>query len=516
MKFRDAAKSKSTMGRTFNGMPTFTSSGNPLVDLFSAIGSSRGQDLQTQFVDAYKFDRVKALKILLWGRDIRGGAGERQTVRNLLIKLEEIQPDDAELLVPFIPFFGRWDDLLVFRSERLRHAAYSVIADALTDPHTSGLCAKWMPRKGKLALELEAFLGLRPIASGFNYASKGKAYPAKAYRHMLASLTNAVEQKMCAKQWDAINFEHVPSLAAARYQKAFNRRCADAYKAYKAGLSKGTAKINAAAVYPYDVIKSIDHGDIQVAKAQWDALPNFLGDEPLLAMVDVSGSMLAHAGGNTVTNLQVATSLGLYIADKITGAFKDMFLTFSGSPQLEVLTGDILAKYSQMRRSHWTMNTNLMGAFMEILKVAQRHQVPDAEMPRILLILSDMEFDSCTSGADDRAMVRIREMYEQAGYTLPRIVFWNLAARGGNSPVSYRENGTALVSGFSPAIMKSILKANLKVETFTPESVMEQTIGNPRYNVIEEEASISMPSAYGHAQAEKDWQTALKNRHATG
>lgn len=559
MKFRDAAQSQSIMmGRTFNGMPTFVSSGNPLVDLFSAIGSSRGKDLRTQFLAAYDHDRIKALKILLWGRDVRGGAGERQTVRNLLQVLEETHLADAEMLIPYIPFFGRWDDILVFKTERLRHAAYSVIADALHRGHEAEellaqlpamsereaqatllpvhyelsitmsakqqlqsllhariieaqTAAKWTPRKGKIALELEAFLGLRPNAEGFRY-SGDKAYPAKAYRHMLSSLTHVVEQQMCAKQWSEIKFDHVPSLAAARYQKAFNRNCADAYKVYKEGLKRGTAKINASAVYPYDVIKSIDHGDVDVARAQWEALPNFLGDESMLAMVDVSGSMQAIAAGN-LTNMQVATSLGLYIADKAKGPFQHCFLTFSGSPKIEVLSGDIVSKYRQMRMSHWTMNTNVMGAFMEILKLGKRHDVKDADMPRILLVLSDMEFDSCVSGADDRAMDRLREMYEGAGYTLPRVVFWNLAARPGNSPVTFRENGTASVSGFSPAIMKSILKANLNVTKFTPESVMEETISSPRYDVFRE-ATMSAPASYTAAQAAKTWQVALENRRA--
>lgn len=486
MNFRDAAKAPA-MSRTFNGMPTLSSSGNALCDLFSAIGSSRGKDLRPQFNLAYDLDRTKALKILLWARDVRGGSGERQIVRDLLRHLEETHSDDAEMLIPLIPFFGRWDDLLVFHTADMRRNAYTVIAEALNDPATAGLCAKWMPRKGKLALELEDFLGLSPTARGFHYTDD-KAYPGKAYRQMLAALTNAVEQQMCAKEWDAIVFGHVPSLAAARYQKAFNRRCAERYKEYKAGLVKGTAKINASAVYPYDVIKSIDHGDSVVAKAQWEALPDFLGDENMLAMVDVSGSMQAKAGSGNVSNLQVACSLGLYIADKAKGAFKDCFLTFSGSPKIEVLTGDIVTKYHQMIRSHWTMNTNLMGAFMEILKVAKTHKLDESVMPKILLILSDMEFDACTSGRDQRAADAVREMYEQAGYQVPKLVFWNLNSRSGNSPVSYREDGTALVSGFSPAIMKSVLKAaEIKADNFTPEAVMELTIANDRYDVIDKE-----------------------------
>jgi hypothetical protein len=490
MKTFKAAAQAPQMGRTFNGMPTFTSSGNALVDLFSAIGSSRGKDITKQFAAAYEMDREKALKILLWGRDIRGGAGERQTVRNLLLFLEDKHKEDAEMLVPLIPFFGRWDDLLVFRTREMRQNAYSVIAEALTDTGVSGLVAKWMPRKGKLALELEDFLGLSPKARGFRYTD-GKAFPGKAYRTMLASLSNVVEQQMCAKQWEEIKFDHIPSLASARYQKAFNRRCSERYKEYKASLVKGTAKINANAVYPYDVIKSISQGDSAVAAAQWAALPNYLGDENIMAMVDVSGSMTAMQGTMKIRNLDIAVSLGLYIADKAKGAFKDCFLTFSGSPTVEVLTGDIVSKYQQMVRSHWGMNTNLMGAFMEILKIGTNNGVADVDMPKILLILSDMEFDQCTTGGDRRAMVAIQDMYQQAGYTVPKIVFWNLNARAGNSPVGHRENGTALVSGFSPAIMKSILTANeVKAENFTPETVMEQTIANPRYDVIDKKVAL--------------------------
>lgn len=479
-----AAKNAS-MGRTANGMPTYQSSGNPVVDLFAAVGSGRGKDLRSLFNAAYNMDREKALKILLWARDIRGGSGERQVVRDLLKDLEHNHPDDAEMLIPLIPFFGRWDDLLVFQTVAMRQKAYSVISEALADPATSGLCAKWLPRKGALALELEEFLNMRPTARGFNYSEKNP-YPGKLYRQTLTTLTNAVEQSMCAKEWNEIVFDHVPSLAAARYQKAFSRHCSERYKAYKTGLVKGTRKINASAVYPYDVIKSIDHGDPEVSKAQWEALPNFLGDQNILAMVDVSGSMKVTAGSSKVTNLQIATSLGLYIADKAKGAFKDCFLTFSGTPVIEVLRGDILEKYRQMVRSHWTMNTNLMGAFMEILKVAKKHKLDESVMPKILLIISDMEFDACTSGRDQRSMVSINEMYAKAGYEVPKIVFWNLNPRTGNNPVSYRENGTALVSGFSPAIMKSILAAaEIKDEHFSPEAVMEQTIDNPRYDVID-------------------------------
>jgi hypothetical protein len=463
------------IGRTANGAATFVSSGNPLVDLFSGIGSSRGKNITALFDAAYATDRKLALKILLWARDIRGGAGERQTYRDLMLHLEKVAPYEAALLIPHMAFFGRWDDLLIFQTPELRHLAFVHIGAGLSDPSTAGLVAKWMPRTGKVKLQLVEHFGISE----------------RNYRKMVVGLSNTVEQKMCAKDWDNINFSHVPSLAASRYQKAFNRRAKDAYAAYKASLVKkdGSAKINASAVYPYDVIKSLTSGDRAVAVAQWDALPNYLGDDNILPMVDVSGSMSGARVTPTTNCLDVAVSLGLYVADKQTGAFKDMCLTFSTNPKIEVLTGDIAAKHSKMCHLHWDMSTNVEGAFDEILRVAKSNKVPHNEMPKILLILSDMEFNQCVRDSSMTSYQSAQKKFEAAGYALPRVVFWNLNARSGNSPVTSKENGTALVSGFSPAIMKSVLKASVKAEDnaqFTPEATMLETLSDPRYDVVQD------------------------------
>jgi len=341
--------------------------------------------------------------------------------------------------------------------------AFDLIKEALLVKN-DGLCAKWMPRKGATAVELRKFMGLTP----------------KGYRKTLVTLTKVVETAMCAQDWTNINYEHVPSVAAARYQKAFGRHDTIGYGAYKAKLVTGDAKINASAVYPYNVIQSIKTGDTTVAKAQWEALPNYIGDELVLPMCDVSGSMGSAVGGNkNLTCLDVCISLGLYLADKNAGPFKDCFLTFSTHSKIEVLRGDILSKYNQLSRAQWDMSTNLNGAFEEILRVGTHNKVADKDMPKYVLIMSDMQFNACTKH-DDSAIEMIRRKYEASGYTLPKVIFWNLNSHSGQSPVSFDEKGTALISGFSPAIMTSVLKA----EAITPEQIMLQTVNVPRYEVI--------------------------------
>ena len=277
--FAEAVKSTPAVARTENGMKAKAHSGNALVDLFYKIGASRGKSVTADFEKAFQEDADLAMKIAFWSRDVRGGAGERQIFRDILVHLEKLHPEVLEKAMPFVAEFGRWDDLLVFKTEKFKHMAYTLIGDALRE--RNGLAAKWMPRQGPIAIELRNFYGMTP----------------KQYRKSLVALTNVVETKMCAQDWDGIEFGKLPSLASARYNKAFAKNATEAYNAYKARLVKGTDKVNASAVYPYDVIKTLRHGgESVVADAQWASLPNYIGNASVMPLVDVSGSMCCPVG----------------------------------------------------------------------------------------------------------------------------------------------------------------------------------------------------------------------------
>ena len=463
--YSQALQNTPELSLTANGADTYASSLDANVDFFFMVGSSRGKDITAQFEKAYQNNPDLALRTLLFARDVRGGAGERQTFRDILVYLEKNHSQVIFDILPVIPFYGRWDDLLCFKTDAVRNAAFGFIAYALTEKQ-DGLCAKWMPRQSSktdnTAHLLRTFMGLSP----------------KDYRKLLVSLTNVVEQKMCAGDWTDIDFSKLPSLASARYNKAFARNAKESYDIYKEQLVSGEAKINASAVYPYDIIKTIKAGGEQeIAVAQWDALPNYLGDNFILPMVDVSGSMGCAANGTgSLSCMDVAVSIGLYLADKQTGAFKDMFLTFSANPELQILKGNLNDKLNQLQRADWGMNTDLEKAFVKVLDVAVKGNVPASEMPKYLMIMSDMEFDECTDGT---AFNTLQSRFEQAGYALPKVVFWNLNARPGNVPVTQDQENVALISGFSTNILKSVLAA----KNFTPAGVMLETIMSDRYTI---------------------------------
>ena len=475
MEFLDALRQEDMV--TENGMATNSTSLNACVDLFFNIGAMRGQDKQrliATFSKAFNEDPKRAMKLLFWARDVRGGAGERQVFKDILVYLAETHDLVLRPNLHLIAEYGRWDDLLALSGTYLEKEAFTLISDALINEN--GLCAKWMPRKGAVAEKLRKFTGMSP----------------KQYRKSLVGLTSVVETKMCAKDWNSIDFGKLPSVASARYQKAFGKNAYESYSAYIASLVKGEAKINAGAVYPYDIITSLERGNATVANEQWKALPNYLegANDMILPVVDVSGSMSSPAGGSkAVTCMNVAISLGLYISERNEGPFKDAFITFSSKPQLQVLSGSLNDRYTQMSDSDWGMSTDLEATFKLILDQATKHKLTQDKMPNKVLILSDMEFNSATGGGGWRneggkwtptAQQMIEKMYNDAGYKIPQIVYWNIQSRNGGVPVAFDAKGTALVSGFSPAIMTSLLGGDIE----SPQQIMDKTILSERYAPI--------------------------------
>lgn len=467
--FKKAIAKHNNIGLTNNGAITYKSSANSLVDLFFLVGASRGKNITPVFEAAYTQNPEIATRIMLHARDIRQGSGERQLFRDYLVWLEQ---NDFNILMQIIESgliseLGRFDDYLVLTHTVALEAAFGKIAEALSDPNRIGLAAKWMPRQGAMAGKLANYFRLS----------------ARNWRKQIVASSNTVEQQMCAKKWSEINFNHVPSLASARYKKAFAKNTPETYKAYMESLVKkdGSAKVNAGAVYPYDIFRSLDHYNTQndvVSQAQWDALPNWLvEDQGIIPIADVSGSMGTAVPGTSIRMIDVAVSLAAYVALKQEGPFNRVMYKFSSNATLMELKGHSLRQIQkEILGDHYMGSTDLQSAFSNLLSFAIKNRIPQEDMPKILLIISDMEFNQTCDGTDN--FTAIERKYAASGYTRPNIVFWNLNGRSGNSPVTFDERGTALVSGFSPSIMKNIVSN----KSVTPESMMLQTVMNPRYD----------------------------------
>ena len=484
-KLFDASKTKSQV--TLNGAVTHESSLSHNVDLFFKIGASRTNPTvisEEMFWKGYDEDAETAVRILLYARDVRGGMGERNIFRMTFRNIAMQNPELAKRILVKIPELGRWDDVLFAIGTPIQSDAVDFIVQALTDKTKAALVAKWMPRMRGNATETNKVYA--------KVLSKAMKLSYQEYNKLLSTLSDTVEQKLSRKEYAEIDYSKLPSLAASRYQRLFNRVDSERYTAYKEALIKddGSAKVNAGAVYPYDIVKSVRFGDEVVANAQWKALPDYLNGttERLIPVVDVSGSMGTGVSGAT-TAMDVAVSLGLYLSEKAQGVFHNKMITFESNPHfIEVSDSMTLKqKVSHVMRAPWGGSTNLQATFELILSLAKRHNLPEEEMPTKILVVSDMEFDEATGSRrfswaynpePETNFEVIRQMYEKAGYKMPQIVFWNVCSKQrGNSPVQVTDQGVALVSGFSPSVMKGVLTGELN-----PVNVVKALVNVPRYD----------------------------------
>lgn len=457
---------------TTNGMPTNSTSSRYVLDMFFKMGGSRTMsqsDIETMFSKAYYENRDLALRSLFYNRDIREGQGERRSFRIMFSWLCRNSKKDAIANIENIPFYGRWDDLLVALDTQIAPEVCDFILSSLKSGDK--LCAKWMPRDNK---KDSRYAGV--LRSAWNLSPR-------QYRKLLVGNTSVVETLMCKRMWNKINYSTVPSKAVNQYRKAFFKNDELRFSKWVEDVKNPDSKekINAGAIFPHDIVgkylgggtwgvhPSVKNPD-DVLEEQWKALPNYMPKgRKILPVVDVSGSMRG-------LPISVAVALGIYISERNEGIFKNGFITFSERPVLQVLSGNLLSRVSQLVKSKWDMNTDLEAVFRLILTKALENKLPESEMPEDILILSDMQFDKACSKRS--AISMIRSMYKGHGYTMPNIIFWNLNSAGG-VPVKFDEQGASLVSGFSPSLMKSILSGSVN-----PISQMMEILMSDRYNKV--------------------------------
>lgn len=486
MTFLTALESELNVTETLNGAKAYKSTLNACVDLFGQINACRNDIAKAKrlFALAYREDAETAVRILFNSRDIRGGQGERKIFRELFQDLIQENSEIGKKLIGLIPEYGRWDDLLILENTSVWDEVLKVIGvqfykDRLALSLGEGkvsILAKWMPSINASSADTKR-LG-RKIAAYLELTER-------QYRKELSKLRThikIVEQKMCAKEWSAIDYEHLPSRAGFMYRKAFAKQDATRYAEYLSAVEKGEKKINAGTIYPYEIVDNYLYKGQRQDKTidlMWEALPDYTEGKPFngLVVADVSGSMM----GRPMT---VSISLAMYIAERNTAPiWKDKFITFSQQPELQKIAGATIgARINNLSRSAWGFNTDLMAVFKTILSAAEKNSVAPEDMPEKLIIVSDMQFDQACASNKRTNFEQIQKLYRKAGYELPQVVFWNVNAIGGNVPIKADDTGTALVSGCSPSILKSVLSGKV----ISPEDVMRDAVYNERYAPIGE------------------------------
>lgn len=450
---------QTSYGETENGAKTFIRSNSSLLDFYAQAGAMRN-DVETAldlFKKAFAEDREKAIRILFYLRDVRGGQGERKLFRTCLQWLGETFEDIFEKIISFVPEYGRWDDLFFDNDKCFILIKNQINKDIKNE--TPSLLAKWMPTINASSNNTKAKATFLAEKIGLN-----KIEYRKKIREIRKKI-KVVEEKMSAREWNKIEYERVPSQASRIYRNAFKKHDEERYDKFIEKAENGEVKINAKTLYPHQIYEAVNRDYSRTLEALWKQLPDYTRGKNALVVADTSASM----EGNPMA---VSVSLALYFAERNKGQFRNYFISFSEQPKLHRIQGENLMNKMNSIVLGDVANTNLQAVFDLILNTAIQNNTPKEEMPETIYIISDMEFDQA---CEDRTNYQlIEEKYSYSGYKKPNLVFWNVNASGKNLPVQ-NDNGVAMVSGFSPVIFK------MAVENKTPEQIMLDTINSERY-----------------------------------
>lgn len=498
------ADSSNNRSVTENGAVGYKTTGKKILDMNFAVSSLRSKgdaEIERMFADALGDDFNTAVVWLFMARDIRGGMGERRLFRICIKYLAREFPKKVVKLLPLIAEYGRWDDVLCLLDTKLEADALDLIKRQLADDMRNmkagksiSLAAKWLPSLNTSSPDT--------VAKGERIRDFLDVSP-RQYRKMLSALRKYIdvtERKMSANRWEEIKYEAVPSRANLNYNSAFLRHDEQRRREYLGKLEKGETKINASVLFPHDVVHKYKKGDYGLnfasrsdpaLEAMWKALPNTVKDgDGTIVVADGSGSMSAHVGNTQVSAWEVAHALAIYFSERLTGPYKDQYITFSENPQLVRLggCGTLVSKISTAMRHCEVANTNIEAVFDLILSTAVRNHLTQNELPKNILIISDCEFDTMTNGGwggfrspSKTLFDEIAQRYRRAGYKLPRLVFWNVNSRTGTIPVKENDLGVALVSGFSPNVAKMVMSGKLD-----PMEALLETLNSHRYDAVRE------------------------------
>lgn len=483
MNFAQAMYREGTHKLTENGAFAYDSTAqSALLDLFSQVGALRPRsetEIASKFAAAFHEDALLATKMMFYTGDIReGGLGERRTFRVCLRWLAEKRPDIVIKNMTLIPFFNRFDTLFTLVDTDCEKAMWELVAKTLTEDVKAmkastgrkhvpcSLLAKWMPSENTSSAKTRALA---------NKAIKALKLTPRTYRRMLSALRKHIgvtECKMSAGEWTSIEYAKVPSYAMHNYGSAFAKHDHERFDAYLKSVSKGETKINSSVLFPYDLVEkylrpigygvqTVYAGDCRVAtkedavvEAQWKALPNYVNEGlNIVAMADVSGSM---------SGRPMASSIGLaiYLAQHNVGAYHNQYMTFTDNPHfINLREGCSLLEAVQKTASAGVgYSTNLMKAMNEILRVAVANGVPNSEMPKAMLVLSDNEIDRYyRPNTNWDFMDTLEDKFRACGYECPKLILWNINARN-DTFLSNRED-VVLVSGQSASTFKNLVRA---------------------------------------------------------
>jgi hypothetical protein len=174
--------------------------------------------------------------------------------------------------------------------------------------------------------------------------------------------------------------------------------------------------------------------------------------------------------------------MGLMISGTVEGDFHNLVITFHENPTfVKINDGSLKQRWGQLRSIPWGGSTNIQAVFDMILEKSEKANLSEEDSPDTLVIVSDMQFDQVGGyGTGLTNFEAIDKKYAAVGRKRPNILFWNVNGASGDFPVSIDDNGTVMVAGASPSVLKSVFNS----ASFDTMSILRQTLDDERYKPV--------------------------------
>jgi len=485
-------------GVTANGALSHATSGSKILDYFAKAGtySNRSQeDVDADMEAIFSEDADLAFRVVFYNRivtrkcngfveetSLQKGQGRRdEFIRcvNWLARSQFAGKLYSNLWL--IPEIGCWKDLFYFspvtnlKVELDQDAVFSLLIAGMNNEKYRGLIAKYLPAiksKSKVKNERHGVL---------NYFAKGLCarlgWKERDYRKFKSSPENCAhlwQRQMCSKEWNNINFGQIPGKALAKFSQLIDKY--GLTQNYLKWLSKQpVAKFTG---YPFELYQAVNQnpGNIVVtrtADAQFEGLiakvkadtPSDLLKKGVLCALDTSGSMGMLVQGKTRA-IDVCVGLGIYFASLIEGHFHNNVVMFDDRSKFLQLKGTFTQKVSQIPANAMGI-ANFQSVINEIVRVRKSNpSIPVEEFPKVLLVVSDMQFNPSgsyySSNSDMTKHEKAVQKLKAVGLDMS-FIWWNVnGSYGKDSTSTINDNGTTLISGFDPSVINMILDGEKK------------------------------------------------------
>ncbi len=526
-------------------------------------------------------------------RNCRGGKGEKQMSMWLFMELYTRFPKTIVALLPLFPKYGYWKDMSLFIAEchgvpqykQLLEDIYTLMIKQLNEDLTAlqnskrnkgskpklSLLAKFIPKEGraldkkcKTAKVLAEKLFPTQFTTDFKSAMR-------LYRQTISELNKAIdttEVLMSEGRWDEVNFVLVASRCLNKHRRAFLNlkggkkckqeeprsteakriQCRENLLEHMEKAKKGEVKFKGKQMFIHEIINKMLTGtsiinlveeEKTLLQLQWnthrEAIHQKLVElgidaDQVVPLCDVSGSM----GG---TPVEAAVALSIMISELAGPEYGNRFLSFSETPRWVEFKQEwsLWQKVKAAVESEWGMTTDFLAAHDLILDIAIKHKLKPEQVPKAMMVFSDMQFNSAASScgtnnypvlskySEERILNSIRQprassswcysshtlktqnfqthhqiltnAYYNAGikacgkpYTVPHMIYWNLRGDTVGFPVQADTPNTQMLSGFSaemiPLVLENRISDYKEKPAPTPWDLFVKTMDDSQYDDV--------------------------------